>query len=672
MLAFPSRMFLLYVGVLSAAVILPSAVDLAAQDIELAEGRTEPGTLAEGDTARFTVELGEDYFLFGEVLQVSVDVDVRLLGPDGTQVRRFGGLGRGAERFSSQIEDAGTYTIEVIPSGEETGVFEVTLHRVEPLETDPKKLTDQLMSPYDGDSPGAAVQVWRDGRTLHSKGYGMANLAYGIPFEADTRTNIGSTSKQFTGFAVMLQVDRGLLSLDDDIREYIPELPEFDHTITVRHIITHTSGLREFANLLLMTDRQIMHGDWVERSELIEIVQRQPALQNVPGTEWNYNNTAFGLAALIVERTSGQDFHVFMQENVFGPLGMTRTMVRPTPEHIVPGMSEGYSPGEDGFRQTGDLGASTGAGGIYSTVEDLQKWAENFADPKVGTAEGLEQMMTPYVMTNGEETGYGFGLSIDEQRGLRRVHHGGADLSHRSQLIYYPEINAGITVQSNHGSFNTSVASQLAEAFFGDSMESEEDEVAGQEGAAFDPDSYNPRRFDDFAGRYAIDAAPNVILTFSRDGDSFYIRVTGQQQVEMVPTSDSTFALTAVDASVVFHRNEEGEVDGATLNQNGENHATRLAAEEATRWEPTTEDLADFVGRYFSEELEAFHTVAMEDDGLVVHRRRYDDASLSAGGEDTFSGGGLTYAFERDWNGVVIGFYLSNGRARDVRFERVR
>jgi CubicO group peptidase (beta-lactamase class C family) len=664
------RRFLVVAATLAS---VPFAGDAAAQVTELTEGRTVRGTLAEGDTARYTVELGDDYFLYGEVNQISVDVVVRLLGPDGNQRGRFDGPARGGERFFRQTTAAGVYTVEVIPFEEETGEYEITLHRAEPLETDGKKLTDQLLSPYDGDdSPGAAVQVWRGGRTLYSKAYGMANLAYGIPFETDTRTNIGSTSKQFTAFAVLLQAERGLLSLDDDIREYIPELPEFEQTVTIRHIITHTSGLREFVNLFLMSGRQIMHADWIDRSELIDVVQRQPALQNVPGTEFNYNNTAFGLAALIVERTSGQDFHVFMQENVFGPLGMTRTMVRPTPEHIVPDMSEGYTPGKDGFRQIGDLGASTGAGGIYSTVEDLQTWVENYASPRVGSAEMIDQMMTSYVLADGEETGYGFGLFIDDQRGLRRIHHGGADIAHRSQLVYYPEINAGITAQSNHAGFNANVASQLAAAFFADAMEPEDEAVAEGEGGVFDPASYDPEDFDAFIGRYALDAAPTVILTFTREGDTFYGQVTGQPQFEMVPTSDSTFTLTQVDASVVFHRNEEGEVDGMTLNQNGENHATRLEDDEAADWEPTPEDLEDFVGRYFSEELETFYTIALEEEALVLHHRRLDDATLSPGEEDTFSGGLLTLSFERDRNRQVIGFYAANGRTRDVRFERLR
>ena len=515
--------------------------DLSAQTTELRRGRTLTGSIAAGDTVRYTFEAGVNDFVLGEVNQVSIDVTIRVLDADGEQRARFGGLGRGPERFSGQPSAAGTYTVELIVAGDDedaSGDYEITLLRHEPVATDPRRLTDQMMARFDGpNSPGAAVRVWRDGRTLYSKTYGMANLGYGIPFEEDTRTNIGSTSKQFTAFAIMLQAERGLLSLDDDIRTHIPELPEFDGTIQVRHLITHTSGLREFLNLLRMTGRRLDRGDWIDRSEIIEIAQRQPALQNAPGAEWNYNNTAFGLAAVIVERTSGQDFHVFMQENVFGPLGMTGTMVRPSIRHIVPNQSEGYTPTPDGYSQIGDLGGAVGAGGMYSTIADLQTWVENYANPRVGTPEIFDEMMTSYVLTNGEETGYGYGLSVDEQRGLKRVHHGGADVAHRSNLLYYPEINAGITVQSNHAQFGSNVAFQLAAEFFEDAMEAEEDdavavgEVADAE-RDFDPDTYDPEDFDEFVGRYALDAAPNFILTFTREDDTFYAQATGQQRLK--------------------------------------------------------------------------------------------------------------------------------------------
>lgn len=380
----------------------------------------------------------------------------------------------------------------------------------------------------------------------------------------------------------------------------------------------------------------------------------------------------------------GQDFPVFMQENVFGPLGMTGTMVRPSIRHIVPNQSEGYTPTPDGYRQIGDLGAAVGAGGIYSTIADLQTWVENYANPRVGTAEIFDEMMTSFVLTNGEETGYGYGLSVDEQRGLKRVHHGGADVAHRSQLVYYPEINAGITVQSNHAQFGSNVAFELAAAFFEDAMEAVADagEGAGAAGAAeegeadaepdFDPDAYNPEDFDEFVGRYALDAAPNFILTFTREDGTFYAQATGQQRLEIVPTSDSTFTLLVVEASVTFLRGDDGEVNAAILHQNGDQRATRLEDDEVVEaWAPTVEDLADFAGRFYSEELETFYDFAVEDGELIMRQRRMGRVVLSPGDEDSFSGGGFSFAFERDRNGKVIGFYLSNVRTRNVRFGRV-
>jgi len=639
----------------------------------LTVGRAVSGTFADGaDPVRYTVEAGEDTFLFGEVQQISVDVAVRVLDPKGEVLGRFDGPDRGAERFSRRLRQAGTYQIEVAPFEGATGDFAITILRLEPVEKDPRKLTDQLLSPYAGnDRPGAAVQVWRDGRTLYSAAYGMANLAYAIPFTTNTRTNIGSTSKQFTAFAIMLQAQRGALSLDDDVRKHIPELPEFDETITVRHLITHTSGLREFLNLLRMSGRRLDHGDWIDRTELVDIIRRQPALQNKPGAEFNYNNTAFGLAAVIVERTSGLSFPEFLRKNVFEPLDMTRSMVRADPEQIVPESSEGYTPGPGGYRQIGDLGGAVGAGGIYTTVEDLQRWVQNYADPHVGSTEIVKEMMTSFVLNNGKETGYGYGLFVDEQRGLKRVHHGGADVAHRSMLVYYPEINAGLTVQSNDATFTSNVAFELAEAFFSDAMKPEPDPDA-EPGEAFDPASFDAETFDAFVGRYALDEAPAVILTFTREGDRFYTQATGQSRVEMVPTSPTTFKLLEVEASVTFLRNDSDEVTGLTLVQNGEHHATRLAGEAEARWAPDSGDLEAFAGRYFSEELETFYTIAVEDGALVVQHRRLDEFRLRPGQRDRFAGGGFTFAFERDRNRQVIGFYLANGRTRDVRFERVR
>ncbi len=659
-------------GLLLAFLVFASSA--AAQDTPLRPGATASGSLSAGDTVTYAVEAGADFFVMGFVDQRTVDVVVRVLDPNGRQIRRVDGPDRGPERFTFETDEAGLYRIQVLPFEEGAGDYAITLERLERLATDPGKLVDQLMSPYDRkDSPGAAVAVWRNGRTLFSKAYGMADLGQEIPFAVDTRTNIGSTSKQFTAFAIMLQAQQGKLSLDDDIRTHIPELPDFGETVTIRHIITHTSGLREFLNLLLMTGRRMDHGDYIDRHELIEVVKRQPALQNSPGAEWNYNNTAFGLAALIVERTSGQTFPDFMAENVFRPLGMAHTMVRPSPEHIVPHASQGYVTTGDGYLEAKDLGGAVGAGGIYTTIGDLERWVENMdsPSPKVGTPEIFREMQTPYVLTSGDTTGYGYGLSIDEQRGLKRIQHGGADVAHRSMLAYYPEIHAGVTAQSNHGGFNSGVAFRIAEAFFEDEMEPKKAPAA--EGAPFDPSSYEPEDFDAFVGRYALDAQSSFVLTFTREDDKLYTQATGQSRIEIVPTSDSTFALTVVDASVTFHRNDDGTVEGLTLHQGGqEPHATRLAEDDSEPWEPSGADLTAFEGRYFSEEIETFYTLSVDEGKLTVRQRRMEEIRATPGEQDTFTGSGLTFAFERDRNGRVIGFYLANGRTRDVRFARIR
>ncbi|MEM7416687.1 MAG: serine hydrolase [Gemmatimonadota bacterium] len=637
---------------------------------ELREGRAVRASIEADDTVRYALSVDSDTYVYGEVLQHSADVLVRILDPGGNQRGRVDGSDAGKERMSGELSEAGSYTIEIIVAEGDGGDFEIELHRVERMATDPEELVDQLMARYDGDdTPGAAIRVWRGGRTVYSNSWGMANLGYGIPFDEDSRTNIGSTSKQFTAFAMMLEQERGVLSLDDDIRDHLPELPAFDESITIRHLLTHTTGLREVFNLMLMTGRRIDHGDFIERDELLDVVKAQPHLQNVPGAEWNYNNTAYGLAATIVERTSGEPFHEYMRTRVFEPLGMTRTMVRPHAESIVPQQTMGYAPAPEGYTEVRDLSAAVGAGAIYSTIEDLQTWVENYATPRVGSPETIEEMMTSFVLNDGEESGYGLGLFLDEQGGQRRVHHGGADIAHRSMLVYYPEIDAGITTQSNHAGFDSNVAYRIAAAFFPNDIE---DESADTDTATdFDPESYDPEAFDELAGQYALDAAPTFILTFTRDGDTFYTQATGQQQIEIVPTSDSTFALTIVDAAITFHRNDDGEVDALTLHQNGDNRATRLD-DDVAAWEPDAGDLEHFVGRYFSPEVETFFDVHIQDESLVADQRRLDEITLEPGEEDVFSGSQMTFTFERDRNGEVIAFYLDNVRTRDVRFERQR
>lgn len=651
--------------------LLAFAAPLVAQP-SLTIGRPVSASIARGDTARYRVDADSASIVRLRVDQLSANVMVRILGPKGNVLRGVNDAPRGAERLQLEIMTGGAQQVQVIPVDSSTGDYTITLVAREALSKNPARLVDQLLAPWDRrDGPGAAVAVWRGGRTLLARSYGMANLAYDIPFTTTTPTNIGSTSKQFTAFAVMLLVDEGKLSLDDDVRKYFPELPDLGATVTVRNLLTHTTGYREIYNALILAARRIDEGDYVSREEMIGLVQRQPTLQNAPGAEFNYNNTAFAMAAMLVERVSKQPFPDFMKARVFDPLGMTHTTVRADRHGTVRGATVGYSRGEDGsWRDLGDLASSMGAGGIYTTLADLQKWAENYATPRVGTAAGIAQMMTPFTLTTGKPTNYGFGLFIDTQGPLKRIHHGGADISHRSMLAYYPGIGAGVTVQSNDGSFDSGIAFRIAKAFF--------PEITPPASAAttFDPATYDAKRFDELTGRYALDLAPTFVLTFSRAADTLMLQATGQSKLPIYPTSDSTFALRVVQASVTFHRDAQGKVTGLTLHQNGDQKATRLAGEPAKPWTPTAAELASYSGRYFSEELETFYDASVTNARLMLGNRRMSAVAFAPGVKDTFSGTGesaeISVVFERDRNGQVIAFYAGNGRSRNVRFARVR
>jgi CubicO group peptidase (beta-lactamase class C family) len=554
----------------------------------------------------------------------------------------------------------------------------VAAHPARAQEADsPGERVDRIMADLQGsDTPGAVVAVVKQGEIVFQRAYGMANLTHGVPFTLETRTNIGSTSKQFTGFAVALLASEGRLSLDDDVRKHLPELPDLGETVTLRHLLTHTSGYREFLNALAMGGWRLEDADYIHRREIVGVVQRQPAFQNSPGAEWNYNNTGYALLAMVVEKVTGETFGAWMASHVFGPLGMTETMVRAHPGQIVPRSAQGYAQErESGFREVSDIGAAMGAGGIYTTVGDLARWMSNLGTGDLGGREMLEQMTTPYVLTSGDTTTYGFGLMMDRDRGLRRVQHGGADAAHRSHFAYYPDLDAGLMVLSNNAAFPGTINAEIAEVFFGEHMElgeapveADAEEPSIMDPAPFDLATFDPASFDVFVGRYELEIQPGFILTFRREGDRLLTQATGQPSFEITPTSDSTFALSVVGASVTFHRDEDGAVTGLTLHQNG-HHAARRLPEEGS-----APDLSPFAGRYYSAEFETYYTGVVEEDALVLRHRRRDPVNLTHASGDTFNGSFplVEVVFERDESGGITGFRASNVRARDVFFERMR
>ncbi len=531
----------------------------------------------------------------------------------------------------------------------------------------PEEIIEQLISDYDHDTtPGGAILVMRDNEVIYSRGFGMANLEYGMPFREDTPTNIGSTSKQFTAFAILLLEEDGKLSLEDDIRKYIPELPVFEDTIRLRHLIAHTSGYREFINTLAMGGWRL--GDHVAREEVLNVLQRQPELQNKPGDAFNYNNSGYALLSMVVERITDTSFPEWMDTHVFNPLGMDQTLVIESPGQIIPGRAFGYhKSGEDQFKGVMDLHASMGAGGIYSTVTDLSRWAANFYDPVAGNEALLARMQEEFVLNSGTGSTYAFGLMLTKMHGQPVVHHPGGDMAHRSHFMLFPDIQGMVTVQSNYAGFPGQAAEKVAEAFFYDVMDIEAPALEEQEELYL----YDPEKFDEITGRYELEAMPGFVLEFTREADTLYAQATGQPKFEIHASSDSTFYMTVVDASMTFHRDDKGEVYGMTLHQNGDHFARRLTE---PLWTPEEEDLAMYTGRFFSEELEAFYTIVADEDGkLIMHHRRLDDIPLKAESKDYYTGSFpiMNLKFVRDDNDKVTGFNASSHRATGIFFEKL-
>lgn len=638
------------------------------QEIRVVKNQLYKDSLQPQSLHRYHIETDSAQFLFGRVNQLSVDVKVRIKDPKGKLLAEIDGPAAGPEIFSIYTSEKGNYVIEVIPFEEANGHYTFQLTKMEPIAATKEGKIDQLMMQYDNqDTPGAEVLVMKDGEILFKKAYGMANLSYNIPFKTNSVTNIGSTSKQFTAFAINLLAQQGKLSLDDNINKYFPEFPEFTHPVSIRNLLSHTSGYRELLNTLSMTGRDLTSS--LDRKMMLRLIENQPELQDEPGTAFNYNNTGYTILAALVNRITGQPFPEWMKEHVFNPLGMDHTVVRAHSQQVIENRTAGYTIGDKGdYIESQDMDGSMGAGGIYTTLDDLAQWIRNFHTHELGGEAIYKEMTTPFILKNGEALTYGQGLHIGSFRGQKIIEHGGADKAHRSMLMYFPDMDAAVITQSNNSGFKSEMAYKVAAIYFEDSFEAAEVPPTPIKNSE-DKFVYDPAKFEALMGSYAMVEAPDFVLSFFREGDQLLTQATGQQKLELEPVSDSTFQVEKVNARLTFHLKEDGTAESLTLHQNGD-HLARKVQEET---KPV--DLNQFTGRYFSEEIETVYTVKLKEGELFLFNYQLGkDVKLSAANQDIFKAGFpfSKIEFQRDDAGNITGFFGSNGRTRNVFFEKMK
>jgi CubicO group peptidase (beta-lactamase class C family) len=614
----------------------------------------------------YTIRLAAGQFVLGMAHQRGVDLVVTVTGPDGTPDGTFDGPARGPEIFSFTTDAAGTWRIEVAPfEDREAGSYELVLERVEPRAAAPDGRIDQLFAAWDRPgSPGAAVAVARGGKVLYQHGYGLAQLEYEIPVTPETVFHVASVSKQFTAFAVTLLAQRGRLSLDDDVRKHLPELPDFGHTITIRHLIHHTSGLRDQWNLLGLGGWRL--DDVITRDQILRLVTRQRELNFPPGERHLYCNTGYTLLAEIVARVTGQSFPAWTAEHLFRPLGMTRTHFHDDHRMVVPGRAYSYADDPDGGYRNAVLSyANAGATSLFTTVGDLVRWMHNFETGAVGGTAVVEQMYARGVLTGGDTIDYAHGLGHGTYRGLRTIGHGGADAGFRSAVLRFPEHDLSVAVLSNLGSFNpTRLAQQVAEVYLEDRMQPAT--VARAAPGPADGVAVADSLLRRYAGRY--DWGSGLVLEIRPEGDGRLVaQVAGQPPVNLAARADSVFAAPSVGAELVFARDPTGAVSHLVLRQGGRERIVPRAAP----FDPKTVPLAEFTGVYDSPELETTYQLVAGDTTLTARHVRHDPITLTPTAPDEFRGDTWFFGeakFERDASGTVTGMRVSSGRVRNLLF----
>lgn len=531
----------------------------------------------------------------------------------------------------------------------------------------PQKQVDALFARWDRkDIPGCAVAVIRDGKLVYRRGFGMADLEHDAPILPTTPFHVASMSKQFTAFAIHLLAQDGKLSLDDDIRTYLPELHDFGQTITIRHLLHHTSGLRDQWGLLGLAGWRL--DDVITEDDIVGLLARQKALNFAPGKEELYSNTGYTLLGLIVKRVSGKPLPVFTQERIFAPLGMTHTRFHDTYGTLVPGRALSYDTlPQGGYQYVALSYSNVGATSLFTTVDDLALWDQNFYDGKVGGKALLAAMQARGELSSGKTINYASGLLLGAYRGLQTVEHGGADAGYRSNLLRFPEQHLSVVILANAGDFNPGQLSRkVADIYLDKQMQPAPADTA-KPAKALTEVAVDPGHLDALVGEYAL--TPQFALAITKEEGRLMAQATGQAKYPLFAADARTFFLKVVDAQFSFDApGKDGVVAGGVLHQGGRDTPARRIARV-----PLSEAaLSALEGEYYSEELHVLYTVARLGGQLTLSyprgRMTLMQQSPTAFSADYPIG---RVQFDCRAEASCSGMSVSNGRVRKLQFSKV-
>jgi CubicO group peptidase (beta-lactamase class C family) len=480
-------------------------------------------------------------------------------------------------------------------------------------------------------------------------------LEYNIPITDTTAFHIASVSKQFTVFAALLLESRGKLSMDDDIKKYLPELKSIPYTITVKQLANHTHGFAntfELAQLVGISPDEVM-----THSRMMKILLRQKQLNFEPGTQFQYNNSGFTLLAEIVARVSGMSFAEFAQKEIFDPLQMKHTIVFDNNTTIVPNKAYSYRKTKKGFEKLPYNYTVIGGSGINTTLNDLSLWALNFENPKIGNPEIFEKMKKPSRLKNGTQIPYGLGLETKHYKGMEVVFHGGGDAGYRSYIMRIPQQDFAVVLLGNLESFNPlDLAYRFADLYLKEALITPKQETIPH---------YTTAELQKWEGDYEV--FPGSFFTLKAKNDSLFIQPFREKQMFPLPVAGTgTFTYPyAAHSKLVFNK------DGLKW------HFSDFAypCTKVTVSIPESVRLEDYTGVFWNEELNTTYRIAIKGDKLVVTHALNEAITLNPLEKDAFYANAGFFGratFVRNSKQKVISFQLSGQNLNKITFIKLK
>lgn len=536
------------------------------------------------------------------------------------------------------------------------------------ITADQKAKIDTLFKDANTSTPGAAIGVIKDGKLIYANGYGMADLEHDVKLSPRSVFYMASVSKQFVTMAILLLEEQGKLDLDDEVQKYLPDFPRYDAPLTIRNFIHHTSGLRDNLTLWNLAGKDIY--DHVDKQAIYEMIKRQRELNFTPGEKYLYSNSCYFMLAMMIEKISGMSIREFAEKNMFGPLGMKNTHFHDDQYHIVKNRVFSYAPSKNGFRNLIMRYDLVGSGGLYSNVEDMLLWDQNFYNNKLGkgTPDLITKMNQDGKLNDGKSAGYAFGVQNGSYKGLKTVSHGGSLAGYRTHYVRFPDQKFSVVVLGNSANFLSGPnAYKIADIMMPNEFVAQTDTKSDAKRKLPEPIKLSREQLDKFSGSYWDSDEMVSWKTFIKD-EKLFVDIDGNTEIELIPIGVHEFTGKGFPPSTgIKFEKAEGDRYNFLFTQGGESvkfESYKPAAYSAN-------ELEKFSGSYFSDELNVNYLLKLEEGKLILYINDKKISEIKPVMKNIFQGGGSSViSFETDSSGATLGFKLDAGRVKNLKFKR--